>query len=660
MEKFGKISKKKISLLIIFLCISLMSITVGFSAMTTTLSINGSAKFKPVDMIRVTGIEQNKLQGSEEISAKYTYNSINVLVDINDNDGYAMYDVTISNLGEVDKELAEIEKEIFSNENMEYELIGLEIGDVIRAKETVNFKVKFKNKNNQNLSSENRLNAKLKFIFDDYVFVPTDYQIVFDANGGSGSMNSIDVTYDSEITLPENTFTNGDLIFSHWNTKADDSGKSYDDKQAVKNINTDNPNKVTLYAQWRTSSTAILHYDDCTFNGPNSEASGDCSVDNSYDFVNTNISLFSDENYSKNFVLSLVLTELDESRMGTGKRDTFFSAMYEENDSIKGKFPGVLLRVENNKIVLHASNGQQTSTYATDIWFDREDFINKDFKLVRYNDGETIKLYYMLGDSEPHLVKDITDLYATFDNPLFFGAMVKPDNTTSERQAIGKIEDVNFDFIDDETAKELLGIEDEPDDPDDPDEPEIPTETFSIVEACTFNGANGTISGCESDKNYIDTNINLWSEENYKKDFDVSFTIDEYVPGNQESTQVTLMNAFREVSPKGYGMLVRRTGNNFEIIMRDGHGTEKTIKPASSTTQTIRFVRKNNNLCYSINGGTMTFAISLSKFDGPFDVPITFGAGIDKDGNPFRHIKGTLSNMNVTLGKIDSSITCSP
>ena len=47
---------------------------------------------------------------------------------------------------------------------------------------------------------------------------------------------------------------------------------------------------------------------------------------------------------------------------------------------------------------------------------------------------------------------------------------------------------------------------------------------------------------------------------------------------------------------------------NFEIIMRDGHGTEKTIKPASSTTQTIRFVRKNNNLCYSINGPMSRFS----------------------------------------------------
>ena len=665
--------KKKINLsylLVAFLFISIISISVGFSALSTTLTVNGSASFKPVDMIRVVELKQDSLVKAEEVSSKYTIDGINVLVDINEG-GSASYIVKISNLGEVDKEISKIEDEIFSNKNMEYKIEGLEIGDVIKAKETVNLKITFKPKETNNKSYESRLNAKLRFIFEDYVFIPTDYQIVFNANGGDGKMDSITAKYNETTKLPTNKFTNGSAHFVNWNTKKDGSGISYQNEEEVKNINIGNKDKVVLYAIWKESSGNSVNYPGvCTFGGKGVDVTGICSKDSSGGYVNTGIKLFSKENYQKNFILKFTLTDVDDSRFVNAKSDTFMSALYEANNNIGGKYPGVLFRIEKKKLVLHVSNGRQTSTYATDVWFTKDEFINKEFSLIRYNDGETIKLYYILGDSEPKLLRDITDLYTTFDTPLTFGANVAIDNKTPDRYAIGTLKDVSFRFTSQTEAASLLNIEvpdlpDEPDEPDEPEQPEIPEVPSTILDingSCTFGGASVNVSGegCGSyNDKFINTGINLFDQDNYLRDFDVFFTIDSYDPNIQEDSQVTLINAFLEVAPKGYGFLVRRSGDKLEFIVRDGKGAEKKVYYAASSVNSVRFVRKNNNICYSINGGTFTFAVNYDKFDGPFNVPLTFGGSIDKNGVPFRFIKGSLSNMHVTLGNIDSNIQCS-
>ena len=77
------------------------------------------------------------------------------------------------------------------------------------------------------------------------------YTVVFNANEGSGSMESIFCTYDAEQTLPANTFTRADYGFVGWNTAADGRGKPFANGAGAKNITTENGATVTLYAQWQ-------------------------------------------------------------------------------------------------------------------------------------------------------------------------------------------------------------------------------------------------------------------------------------------------------------------------------------------------------------------------------------------------------------------------
>ncbi|MBP5161713.1 MAG: InlB B-repeat-containing protein [Spirochaetales bacterium] len=69
--------------------------------------------------------------------------------------------------------------------------------------------------------------------------------VTFNANGGSGEMESQIVPAETPTMLKANAFTNGDLIFAGWNTEAEGSGTAYDDKAQV-SLSDD----LTLFAQW--------------------------------------------------------------------------------------------------------------------------------------------------------------------------------------------------------------------------------------------------------------------------------------------------------------------------------------------------------------------------------------------------------------------------
>lgn len=565
-----------IFILIICLCVSCLSISIGFSAMTTTLSINGNAKFDPVGMINIVSFEQDSNLNSVESTHSHTMDTISVLLDINDPDGYAIYNVKVTNLGETDKELKKIENEIFSNENMEYIIDGLSVGNVVKSKHAVNFKIKFKYKDNVNIN-ETRLNVKLKFKFEDYVKTPIIHSYAYNSEG------------------------------------------------------------------------------ECVFNGPGNNITGDCAGDTNTDFINTNVAPFSEENYTKNFILKFKIKDVDQSRFSANKRDTIFNMLYEADDKIKGKYPGVLLRIEGNRWQLQGGTGYGN---ANKVYFSKNDLIGKEIKIIRYNDGNSIKVYYVIGDSEEKLLADLTNLYSTFDTPLTFGANVLIDNVSSDRHAYATLEDMSFAFVDNNLSlDDILGKEKPIIDPivDPVDAPTV----FSQTNACIFNNKTVTGEGCTIYDGYINTNVKLYDSENYQKDFDLEFSISDYIPNNQTDEQVTLMNSFREISgAKGYGVLLRRAKTNLSLIMRNGNGNDKEVTFPASSVSKLRIVRKNGKICYSTNDQNLIYAIDSTNIKAPFNVPVTFGASIDANGNPFRHITGTLSNMSIKLGTLPDTVKC--
>ena len=75
------------------------------------------------------------------------------------------------------------------------------------------------------------------------------HYILFNANGGNGSMNAQFFPNGVQQTVSANTFTRSGFIFTGWNTAADGTGTAYAPGTAI--TLTDN---ITLYAQWTNAS----------------------------------------------------------------------------------------------------------------------------------------------------------------------------------------------------------------------------------------------------------------------------------------------------------------------------------------------------------------------------------------------------------------------
>jgi len=75
------------------------------------------------------------------------------------------------------------------------------------------------------------------------------YTVVFDKNGGSGTMENQTFYVDLKRNLNANAFSRKGYYFSGWNTQADGSGIGYENGESVMNL-AGNGESVTLYAQW--------------------------------------------------------------------------------------------------------------------------------------------------------------------------------------------------------------------------------------------------------------------------------------------------------------------------------------------------------------------------------------------------------------------------
>jgi len=81
--------------------------------------------------------------------------------------------------------------------------------------------------------------------------------IEYDANGGTGTMDTQKTYYGSWTNLERNEFTRENWHFTKWNTKYDGSGTSYSDESKYENRNSQKDSTVRLYAQWDHDTYAV-------------------------------------------------------------------------------------------------------------------------------------------------------------------------------------------------------------------------------------------------------------------------------------------------------------------------------------------------------------------------------------------------------------------
>lgn len=148
--------------------------------------------------------------------------------------------------------------------------------------------------------------------------------------------------------------------------------------------------------------------------------------------------------------------------------------------------------------------------------------------------------------------------------------------------------------------------------------------------------------------NFLDTQIKLFSEENAKRDFVATLTLDAAESG-QENRAVLFGNMDENGEPYP-GVLFRYFNNRYNINANVAVGNKKNTAINFAVGQTIIIKRENGILSYSTNNGqTFTDYNDYSNFNLYFDTTATFGGEYDKNHVPYRFFKGTFSNMTLEL-----------
>ncbi len=120
----------------------------------------------------------------------------------------------------------------------------------------------------------------------EVTIAPRNYTVTFDANGGEGTMEPMQLTYDGDWTaLTANTFTRSGYGFNGWNTKADGSGTAYRDEEWVRNLTDEANGNVMLFAQWGKDITT------CTATVPDQTMGGYSYIYYKFETANNNAEL---------------------------------------------------------------------------------------------------------------------------------------------------------------------------------------------------------------------------------------------------------------------------------------------------------------------------------------------------------------------------------
>lgn len=150
--------------------------------------------------------------------------------------------------------------------------------------------------------------------------------------------------------------------------------------------------------------------------------------------------------------------------------------------------------------------------------------------------------------------------------------------------------------------------------------------------------------------NYINTETALFSEANATRNFRITFEIK--ADDLTQAGYSTIMAVMNEAGKPTYPGFLFRVGEKnkhdteFEVTVNSTAG-KKAYFSLRETTTKVEFARISNIVYLKINDGEYMKMQDFTNFTEYFDVPVTFGAGINSSGSPFRYFKGTLSNIGL-------------
>ena len=151
---------------------------------------------------------------------------------------------------------------------------------------------------------------------------------------------------------------------------------------------------------------------------------------------------------------------------------------------------------------------------------------------------------------------------------------------------------------------------------------------------------------------YIDTGIELYSQENWDKDYEIGFTIDEYNYSDQVSLATIVSDKYEVESLDYPGMAFRRSNDDFSKleITQNQNGNKAAIPLSYTLPLKVRIVRIDKVVYYSINDGELTLLQDMSNFNQQHEIPVYFCAADDGNGGVQRLAKAKISNYYIKAG----------
>ena len=126
-------SKKKKNIMIIVLCFVLLLMGVGYAALSQRLTIGGTAKMQGVWDVRITNIQLSRKTGlAKDNSHKYENLSATFQTETLAPGDMLEYTVSVSNRGNIDAKVSEINATLDGPEAIKYTVEGIKKGDVIK------------------------------------------------------------------------------------------------------------------------------------------------------------------------------------------------------------------------------------------------------------------------------------------------------------------------------------------------------------------------------------------------------------------------------------------------------------------------------------------------------------------------------------------------
>ena len=101
-------------------------------------------------------------------------------------------------------------------------------------------------------------------------------RVIFNANGGNGSMDELELPYNTDTALTENAFARDNLSigegtdisvnFNGWNTQPYGGGTSYTNQESIKNVELEWGDTLELFAQWKPDTPSAPTLKEITHN----------------------------------------------------------------------------------------------------------------------------------------------------------------------------------------------------------------------------------------------------------------------------------------------------------------------------------------------------------------------------------------------------------